>query len=283
MVKDDSLYIIAIVAVVAVVGLVIMATGSTSTVMVAEDLPSMAEESENSAIAGQAIGLEICSLSEKTAHNYIDLFLSEEEMIDFIDSLQSCSCEELSNILDYIQTYQGTSIYSGATAVALYELYMGQCTNINGETSSNIEINTNEDDNSFGTTIPSTSGSSTTQVGDIGVVTVDYNKDYPFNERVNSNSDEEKDVSTSDYNDCNELAEMIYAYENHDISQYEEDIKEILSNAKQFCDCDTIDNELSEYLYGLRGETWTDTWSGWMIRNCFELRLEKYFQSLEGY
>ena len=54
MVKDDSLYIVAIVAVVAVVGLVIMATGSTSTVMVAEDLPSMAEDSDNSAIAGEA-------------------------------------------------------------------------------------------------------------------------------------------------------------------------------------------------------------------------------------
>jgi len=54
MVKDDSLYVIAIVAVVAVVGLVIMATGSSSTVMVAEDLPSMAEDSDSSAIAGQA-------------------------------------------------------------------------------------------------------------------------------------------------------------------------------------------------------------------------------------
>jgi len=54
MVKDDSLYVIAIVAVVAVVGLVIMATGSSSTVMVAEDLPSMAEDSDSTAIAGQA-------------------------------------------------------------------------------------------------------------------------------------------------------------------------------------------------------------------------------------
>ncbi len=54
MVKDDSLYIIAIVAIVALVGLVIMATGSTSTVMVAEDLPSMAEDSDSTAIAGQA-------------------------------------------------------------------------------------------------------------------------------------------------------------------------------------------------------------------------------------
>jgi len=54
MVKDDSLYVIAIVAVVAVVGLVIMATGSTGTVMVAEDLPSMAEDSDSTAIAGQA-------------------------------------------------------------------------------------------------------------------------------------------------------------------------------------------------------------------------------------
>jgi len=54
MVKDDSLYVIAIVAIVAVVGLVIMATGSTSTVMVAEDLPSMAEDSDSTAIAGQA-------------------------------------------------------------------------------------------------------------------------------------------------------------------------------------------------------------------------------------
>ena len=53
MVKDDSLYIIAIVAVVAVVGLVIMATGSSSTVMVAEDLPSMVED-DSSAIAGEA-------------------------------------------------------------------------------------------------------------------------------------------------------------------------------------------------------------------------------------
>ena len=54
MVKDDSLYVIAIVAVVAVVGLVVMATSSSSTVMVAEDLPSMAEESDSSAIAGEA-------------------------------------------------------------------------------------------------------------------------------------------------------------------------------------------------------------------------------------
>ena len=54
MVKDDSLYIIAIVAVVAVVGLVIMATGSSSTVMVAEDLPSMVEDSDSTAIAGEA-------------------------------------------------------------------------------------------------------------------------------------------------------------------------------------------------------------------------------------
>ena len=54
MVKDDSLYIVAIVAVVAVVGLVIMATGSSSTVMVAEDLPSMAEDSDSTSIAGQA-------------------------------------------------------------------------------------------------------------------------------------------------------------------------------------------------------------------------------------
>ena len=54
MVKDDSLYIIAIVAVVAVVGLVVMATGSSSTVMVAEDLPSMVD-SDSTAIAGQAI------------------------------------------------------------------------------------------------------------------------------------------------------------------------------------------------------------------------------------
>ena len=54
MVKDDSLYIIAMVAVVAVVGLVIMATGSTSTVMVSGDLPSMAEDSDSTAIAGQA-------------------------------------------------------------------------------------------------------------------------------------------------------------------------------------------------------------------------------------
>lgn len=53
MVKDDSLYIIAIVAVVAVVGLVVMAT-SSSTVMVAEDLPSMVD-SDSTAIAGQAI------------------------------------------------------------------------------------------------------------------------------------------------------------------------------------------------------------------------------------
>ena len=51
MVKDDSLYVIAIVAVVAVVGLVIMATGST---VVAEDLPSMVD-SDDTAIAGQAI------------------------------------------------------------------------------------------------------------------------------------------------------------------------------------------------------------------------------------
>ena len=47
MVKDDSLYVIAIVAVVAVVGLVIMATGST---VVAED--SMVDS--DAAIAGQA-------------------------------------------------------------------------------------------------------------------------------------------------------------------------------------------------------------------------------------
>ena len=52
MVKDDSLYIVAIVAVVAVVGLVIMATGS-NTVVVAEDLPSMVD-SDDAAIAGQA-------------------------------------------------------------------------------------------------------------------------------------------------------------------------------------------------------------------------------------
>ena len=51
MVKDDSLYIVAIVAVVAVVGLVIMATGST---VVAEDLPSMVD-SDDAAIAGQAM------------------------------------------------------------------------------------------------------------------------------------------------------------------------------------------------------------------------------------
>ena len=55
MVKDDSLYIIAIVAVVAVIGLVIMSTGSSSTVVVAEDLPSMVEDSDSTAIAGQAI------------------------------------------------------------------------------------------------------------------------------------------------------------------------------------------------------------------------------------
>ena len=52
MVKDDSLYIIAIVAVVAVVGLVIMATGST-TVVAQESLPDMVGE-DSSAIAGQA-------------------------------------------------------------------------------------------------------------------------------------------------------------------------------------------------------------------------------------
>jgi len=51
MVKDDSLYVIAIVAVVAVVGLVIMATGSGTVVV--EELPSMAEE-DSSAIAGEA-------------------------------------------------------------------------------------------------------------------------------------------------------------------------------------------------------------------------------------
>jgi len=51
MVKDDSLYVIAIVAVVAVVGLVIMATGSSTVVV--EELPSMAEE-DSSAIAGEA-------------------------------------------------------------------------------------------------------------------------------------------------------------------------------------------------------------------------------------
>jgi hypothetical protein len=50
MVKDDSLYVIAIVAVVAVVGLVIMATGST---VVAKDLPSMVDN-DDTAIAGQA-------------------------------------------------------------------------------------------------------------------------------------------------------------------------------------------------------------------------------------
>jgi len=48
MVKDDSLYIVAIVAVVAVVGLVIMATGST---VVAED---SVVDSDDAAIAGQA-------------------------------------------------------------------------------------------------------------------------------------------------------------------------------------------------------------------------------------
>lgn len=53
MVKDDSLYVIAIVAVVAVVGLVVMATSSSS-VVVAEDLPSMVD-SDSTAIAGQAI------------------------------------------------------------------------------------------------------------------------------------------------------------------------------------------------------------------------------------
>ena len=53
MVKDDSLYIVAIVAVVAVVGLVIMATGSSSIVVVAEDLPGMVD-SDSTAIAGQA-------------------------------------------------------------------------------------------------------------------------------------------------------------------------------------------------------------------------------------
>ena len=52
MVKDDSLYVIAIVAVVAVVGLVVMATSGSSTV-VAEDLPSMVD-SDDAAIAGQA-------------------------------------------------------------------------------------------------------------------------------------------------------------------------------------------------------------------------------------
>ena len=51
MVKDDSLYILAIVAVVAVVGLVIMATG-TSTVV--EELPDMVQD-DSSAIAGQAV------------------------------------------------------------------------------------------------------------------------------------------------------------------------------------------------------------------------------------
>jgi len=53
MVKDDSLYIIAIVAVVAVVGLVIMATGSSTTVVAQESLPDMVGE-DSSAIAGQA-------------------------------------------------------------------------------------------------------------------------------------------------------------------------------------------------------------------------------------
>ena len=37
------------------VGLVILATGSDSTVMVSEDLPSMVEDSDSIAIAGQAI------------------------------------------------------------------------------------------------------------------------------------------------------------------------------------------------------------------------------------
>ena len=49
MVKDDSLYIVAIVAVVAVVGLVVMATGSSTVVI--ED---STVDSDDTAIAGQA-------------------------------------------------------------------------------------------------------------------------------------------------------------------------------------------------------------------------------------
>jgi len=80
MVKDDSLYVIAIVAVVAVVGLVVMATSNTGV----QDLPSMVD-SDSTAIAGQAIssknnlrgtvsnrgGKGVGILSGDDAHDYI--------------------------------------------------------------------------------------------------------------------------------------------------------------------------------------------------------------------
>ena len=67
MVKDDSLYIVAIVAVVAVVGLVVMATGST---VVAED---SAVDSDDAAIAGQATWAFVSEESQENACPQIDI------------------------------------------------------------------------------------------------------------------------------------------------------------------------------------------------------------------
>ena len=66
MVKDDSLYVVAIVAVVAVVGLVIMATGST---VVAED--SIADS--DAAIAGQATWAFVSEEPQEDACPQIDI------------------------------------------------------------------------------------------------------------------------------------------------------------------------------------------------------------------
>jgi len=120
MVKDDSLYVIAIVAVVAVVGLVIMATGSTSTVMVAEDLPSMAENSESSAIAGQAIGsgsgitkgdwdmvLEDESLIEDAIEDKEDDYVSHSSDEDSIIELSGDEWELYWNIVKFNSVEEG--------------------------------------------------------------------------------------------------------------------------------------------------------------------------------
>ena len=132
MVKDDSLYIIAIVAVVAVVGLVVMATGSSSTVMVAEDLPSMVEDSDSTAIAGQAIsasggGNRIARVSGVSSRDATVTAISELEEETrgycFDNNCESLCQDQTYGYGDPTDTYEEESERTEEEWEALEELY----------------------------------------------------------------------------------------------------------------------------------------------------------------
>ena len=260
--KDDSLYVIAIVAVVAVVGLVIMATGNT--VVAQESLPDMVD-SDSSAISGQAIETitDSCRLAvlEENVHNELD---RSNDLESYVESFRDCNCEQLLTLITSVTSYADQTTRDVALYY-LYELYREECE----ETSlqhSLIITSGSEEGSTSEITSPSTGSSGTIRPGDMRQASWGNTVDSPIKESVLDGVPSLTETQTMDDGDCDNLAENMNA------TYTEQDARDLLDTAKKYCDCDEIDDELTEYAQNPYAQ-WLDVWGGWMLRNCLELRM----------